>query len=57
MDTKTSISLFSLEQEPQRKKLCKKETAYTGLRAPYPRHCSWRATFEKVDETIDWVPL
>jgi hypothetical protein len=55
IDIKTSLTLFSLEQEPQRKKLCKKETAYTGLRAPYPRHCAWGTTFKKVDETIAWV--
>jgi hypothetical protein len=42
-----------LEQKPQRKKLGKKETAYCRLAQPAPRHYSWRATFKKVDETIE----
>ena len=37
-----------------RKEKLTKETANTGLRAPYLRHYSWRPTFEKVDETTAW---
>ena len=36
-DTEIPLTLFSLAVKPQRKKLYKKETANTGLLAPYPR--------------------
>ena len=48
---KHQTSLAAFLWQNRRKEKLTKETLSTGLRAPYPRHCAWGTTFEKVDET------
>ena len=44
------MSLFLCHYRHKEKAL-QKEMPNTGLRAPYPRHCAWSTTLEKVDKT------